>query len=287
MFHAAAAGGGHPADEDWFRIALTEGTFLKLGLIFDPQQGWIFLRVYGPVDHTLQAASSTFTDVTAQEIDMFVFKNGTYYIRVYIADGDTSQYAMEVHVQDPTVLTSDRGIDVGGTDSLRGRVISSKWFKIWLKGGNQTVEMADILLTWTGPTDAHITVFDRQDDFALNALNYSWSRNNDHSETCRFAASYTGFYYIRIHTSTLFEDQSLAVAFNVKATILSSKYSADGNVQRSDAEFIEVRIPSTASLSRPSTPTTGTPSTSTRTSSTAPRRRSPTPCSPPTGRTTA
>ena len=238
----AAAGGGNPADEDWFRISLTEGTFLKLGLLMtDPTQGWIGLRVYGPDDHTRLAAYSLDTDVTAQEIDLFIFKNGTYYIRVYITDGDTCPYIMEVHVQNPTILTTGRGLDVGGTDSLRGRIISSKWFRIWLKGGNETVEMADVSSTWAGLTDAHITVFDRQDDFALNTLNYSWSRNNDHNEMCRFAASYTGYYYIRIHTTTLFEDVSLAVAFNVKADILSSMYPADGNVQRSDAEFIEIR----------------------------------------------
>ena len=95
----AAAGGGAPADEDWFRISLTQGTFLKLGLLMtDPSQGWIYLIVYGPDDHNIVIAASTATDVNAQEIDMFVFKNGTYYIRVYISDGDTCPYRMEVHV---------------------------------------------------------------------------------------------------------------------------------------------------------------------------------------------
>ena len=239
-----AAGGGNPADEDWFRIALTDGTFLKLGLLItDPTQGWIGLRVYGPDDHTRLAAYDTRNDVNALEIDMFVFVNGTYYIRVYINDGDQAPYRMEVHVQRPMTLSSGTQVSIGGTDSLRGRIISSMWFSVWLKGGNNTVEMADVTLNWPGTsdTDAHITIFDRQNNFALNPLNYSWSRNQDHNEACRFAASYTGLYYIRIHTTTLFSDVIYAVAFDVKATVLGSQYRADGNVQRSDAEFIKIR----------------------------------------------
>jgi hypothetical protein len=236
----AAAGGGNPADEDWFRVYLTEGQFLKLGMIFDPSSGLAGIRVYGPDDHTKQVARSTADDLNAQEIDMFVFANGTYYVRVYVFDGDSAQYAMEVHALTPLTIT-DGGSASNGGDPLRGRIYSSLWYKVWLDGGNQSVEMCDVTLTWTGDTDTHLMVYDRKDDYALNLLNYSWSRNMDHNEKCRFAASYSGWYYLRAITTTTYTDPVYAVTFTMNVDVLDSMYRADGNVQRSDAVLVETR----------------------------------------------
>ncbi len=84
-------------------------------------------------------------------------------------------------------------------------------------------------------------MFDRRDDYTLGILNYSYSRNMDHSESCRFAASYTGWYYIQAYTRTLYSDPAYGVFFSLKVTILSSTYRADGNVVRSDAELLDIR----------------------------------------------
>ncbi len=238
--HTVQAAGANPVDEDWFRIFLTEGQFLKLGMIFDLSSGAAGIRVYGPEGWTVQVASSTNTDVNAQEIDMYTFLNGTYYIRVWIFDGDTAQYAMNVRVVTPPILASGTPVSNGG-QPLMGRVDSSMWYKVWLEGGNSSVELADVEMTWTGDTNTHLFIFDRFDNDELGILNYSWSRDMDHAESCRFAASYTGWYLIRVHTTTLFSEPAFAVTFTVKATVLQSKYRADGNVVRSDAELIEIR----------------------------------------------
>jgi len=235
-----AAGGGNPADEDWFRIFLTEGQFLKLGMIFDPSSGLAGILVYGPDDHTRLVAGSTDTDLNAQEIDMFVFANGTYYVRVYVFDGTGAQYAMEVKGLTPLTIT-DGGSASNGGDPLRGRIYSSLWYKVWLDGGNQSVEMADVTLTWTGDTNTHLIVNDRKDNYVLNILNYSWSRNMDHNEKCRFAASYSGWYYLQAFTTTTFTDPQFAVTFTMSVDILDNMYRADGNVRKSDAPLIEVR----------------------------------------------
>ena len=235
-----AAGGGNPADEDWFRVFLTEGQFLQLGMIFDDNDGLAGIRVFGPDDHTRRVARSEYNDINAQEVDMFVFKNGTYYVRVAIFDGDNSQYIMEVQVWTPPTITDGQQVDNNG-NPLRGRIMSSLWYKVWLDGGNQSVEMADVTMTWSGDTDTHLIVYDRKDDYWLNYLNYSWSRNMDHNEKCRFAASYTGWYYLRAITETVYSDEAFAVTFQMSVDILDSMYRADGNVQRSDAELIEVR----------------------------------------------
>jgi hypothetical protein len=237
----AAAGGGNPEDDDWFRVYLTEGQFLKLGTVFDPSSGWIGIRVYGPDGWTKLVAQDTRTDVNAQEIDMFVFHNGSYYIRVWIIDGDTAQYTMDVRVVTPPILASGNSGGNGGGLPLRGRIDSTMYYRIWLEGGNSSVELADAEMTWTGDTNTHLTVFDRRDDYSLGVLNYSWSRNMDHSESCRFAASYTGWYYIQAFTTTLYSDPIYGVFFTIKVTILPSTFRADGNVQRSDAEMIDIR----------------------------------------------
>jgi len=235
-----AAGGGNPADEDWFRVFLTEGQFLQLGMIFDPANGLSGIRVFGPDDHTRLVGRSTWTDINAQEIDMFVFINGTYYVRVYVFDGTDAQYIMEVQVWTPTTITDGQQVDNNG-NPLRGRIMSSLWYKVWLDGGNQSVEMADVTMTWSGDTDTHLIIYDRKDDYSLNLLNYSWSRNMDHNEKCRFAASYTGWYYLQAVTETVYSDPVYGVIFQLSVDVLDSMYRADGNVQRSDAELIEVR----------------------------------------------
>jgi len=238
----SAAGGGNPADEDWFRVYLTDGQFLKLGCIYDNSNALLGIRVYGPDDHTRETAYSYRDDVNAQEIDMFAFKNGTYYVRVYaFGNGATSaQYAMQVRVFTPPTLTDGQQTSNPGVP-LRGGIDSSMWYRVWLDGGNQSVEMADVSMTWTEPTETHLSVFDRKDDYAFTFLNYSWSRNQDHSEKCRFAASYSGWYYIRVHTSTLATDPQYFTTFNVAVDVLDSMWRADGNVQKSDAELIEIR----------------------------------------------
>jgi hypothetical protein len=237
----AAAGGGNPADEDWFRIFVTEGQFLQLGMIFDPANGAAGIRVYGPTDHTRQVARSTNTDLNAQEVDIFIFAEGTYYIRVYVFDGTDAQYQMEVQVWTPPVLQS--GISVAnGADPLRGRIMSSLWYRVWLEGDNETAEMANVEMNWAVPnTNTHLIIYDRKDNYTLNVLNYSWSRNVDRAEDCRFGASYAGYYYIRVYTTTAFTAAELAVTFNLKATVLASKHRADGNVVKADAQLIEIR----------------------------------------------
>ena len=43
--HAVAAGGGgNPADEDWYKVMLTEGQVLQIGIIFDPSSGCVEVR---------------------------------------------------------------------------------------------------------------------------------------------------------------------------------------------------------------------------------------------------
>ena len=239
----SAAGGGNPADEDWFRIFVTEGQFLKLGMIFDPANGLAGIYVYGPDDHTREIAHSHNTQINANEIDQFVFKNGTYYIMVHCwGNGATdAQYRMWVRVLTPSVLTDGERVSNGGVP-LVGGIDSSMWYRIWLDGGNQSVGMADITMTWSDDTDTHLIVYDRKDDYALNILNYSVSRNLDHNEKCRFAASYSGYYYIRALQGTLTTNNNpVTTTFNITVDILDSMYRADGNVQRSDAELIEVR----------------------------------------------
>jgi hypothetical protein len=209
-------------------------------MIFDPSQGLSGIRVYGPEDHTRQVARSTADDINAQEIDHFVFANGTYYVRVYVFDGDSAQYTMEVRVLTPGILSSGQSISNGGAP-LRGRIDSSMWYRIWLEGDNQTSELVDVTMTWTQTTDTHLMVYSRKDDHSLNLLNYSWSRNIDRSEGCRFAASSTGYYYIVAITSTAYTDPAFGTIVNLQANILASKHRADGNVARSDAELIEIR----------------------------------------------
>jgi hypothetical protein len=96
-------------------------------------------------------------------------------------------------------------------------------------------------MTWTNPTDTHIYAYDRKSRQALGILNYSVSRAQDHSEDMRFAASYTGYYYVRVITTTLYSDQSLGVIFNLRATILGTKHKSDGNAVMSDAVYIPIR----------------------------------------------
>ena len=237
----AAAGGGNPADEDWFRVFMTEGQFLKLGSIYTWTDGLMGIRVYGPDDHTRQVAVSNHNNFNAQEIDMFVFGNGTYYVKVYVfGTGATScPYDLWVRVLTPPPMTD--GQQETNSKVLQGGVDSSMWYKVWLEGGNQSVELADVSMTWGNPTETHLFIFDRKDDYALNILNYSVSRNVDGNEKCRFAASYTGWYYIRVHTSTLGNEERFLTTFTVSVDILDSMYRADGNVERADAELVEVR----------------------------------------------
>jgi hypothetical protein len=238
----SAAGGGNPADEDWFRIFMTEGQFLKLGMIFDTANGLAGIYVYGPEDHTRQVYHSHRDDVNANEVDMYVFKNGTYYVRVHCwGNGATSaQYIMDVRVLTPPILSDGERVS-NGAIPLRGGIDSSMWYRVWLDGGNQSVQMMDANMGYTGDTDTHLFIFDRKDDYSLNILNYSWSRNMDHSEKCRAAASYTGYYYVRVHTTTLATDPAFFVTFNLDIDVLDNKYRADGNVERSDAELVEIR----------------------------------------------
>ncbi len=143
----AAAGGGNPEDDDWFRVFLTEGQFLKLGMLFDDSSGAAGIRVYGPNGWTKLVKYSWNTDVNAQEIDMFVFHNGSYYIRVWIFAGDTAQYTMNVRVVTPPILTSGNAAGNGGGLPLMGRIDSSMYYRIWLEGGNSSVELADAEMT--------------------------------------------------------------------------------------------------------------------------------------------
>ena len=240
--HAVAAGGGgNPADEDWYKVMLTEGQVLQIGIIFDASSGWLCVNVFGPdgIGETIFAEGNNQDQINAQEVDLFIFANGTYYIRVYVFDGDSCQYLILLRVVTPPVLTS--GVQVTNPNPLMGRVISSMWYRIWLKGGNETVDQAEAQMTWTNPTNTHLYVMDRKSRQALNILNYSVSRDQDHAEDCRWAASYTGYYYVRVVTSTLYEDESLGVTFQLRATILGTKYRTDGNVQQSDAKLVPVR----------------------------------------------
>jgi hypothetical protein len=238
----SAAGGGNPADEDWFRVYMTEGQFIKLGAVYDWINGLMGIRVFGPDDHTRLLAVSNQDDVNAQEIDAYIFTNGTYYVRVYVfGNGATScQYQMWVRVLTPPTMTDGQQESNSGTP-LAGGIDSSMWYKVWLEGGNQSVELADVSMTWGNPTETHLYVFDRKDDYALGVLNYSVSRNIDGSEKCRFAASYTGWYYIRVQTTTLATEDRFLTTFTVSLDILDNMYRADGNVEKADAELIEIR----------------------------------------------
>jgi hypothetical protein len=125
---------------------------------------------------------------------------------------------------------------------LVGGIDSSMWYRVWLDGGNTSVEMADITMTWSDDTDTHLMVFDRKDDYALNLLNYSWSRSMDHNEKLRFAASYSGYYYIRAVQETLTtQNNPVTTVFTITVDVLDSMYRADGNVAIDDAVLIEVR----------------------------------------------
>ncbi len=238
----SAAGGGNPADEDWFRIYVTEGQVLKLGMIFDMSNGLAGIFLYGPDDHTKEVAHSHRDDVNANEIDSFIFANGTYYIRVHCwGNGATSaQYRMWVRVVTPPIVTDGQRVSNSGTP-LVGGIDSSMWYRVWLDGGNQSVEMADVTMTYSDPVDTHLLVYDRKDDWSLNLLNYSWSRNQDGNEKLRFAASYSGYYYIKPLQTTLATESNLVTTFSITVDVLDNKYRADGNVQRSDAELIEIR----------------------------------------------
>ncbi|NIW89811.1 MAG: hypothetical protein GWN12_13800, partial [Thermoplasmata archaeon] len=238
----SAAGGGNPADEDWFRIYVTEGQVLKLGMIFDMSNGLAGIFVYGPDDHTREIAQSHRDDVNANEIDSFVFANGTYYIRVHCwgNGAQSAQYRMWVRVVTPPIVTDGQRVSNSGTP-LVGGIDSSMWYRVWLDGGNQSVEMADVTMTYSDPVDTHLLVYDRKDDWSLNLLNYSWSRNQDGNEKLRFAASYSGYYYIRPLQTTLATESNLVTTFTVTVDVLDNMYRADGNVQRSDAELIEIR----------------------------------------------
>jgi hypothetical protein len=239
----AAAGGGNPADEDWFRVYMTEGQFLKVGMVFDPQNGLAGIYVYGPDDHTREIAQSHNDNINANEIDTFIFGNGTYYIRVHCwGNGATdAMYRMWIRVLTPQTLTDEQRVSNSGVP-LVGGIDSSMWYRIWLDGGNQSVQMADISTSWSDDTDAHLMVYDRKDDYALNILNYSWSRNLDHNEKCRFAASYSGYYYLRVYQETLTTNNNpVTTTFSLTVDILDSMYRADGNVERADAQLVTIR----------------------------------------------
>ena len=238
----SAAGGGNPADEDWFRIFMTEGQVLKLGMIFDTSSGLAGIFVYGPEDHTRQVAHSHSDQVNANEIDSFIFANGTYYIRVHCwgNNAQSAQYRMFVRLVTPPILTDGQQVSNSGTP-LVGGIDSSMWYRVWLDGGNQSVEMADVTMTYSDPVNTHLMVYDRKDNWSLNLLNYSWSRNNDGNEKLRFAASYSGYYFIRPVQYTLATEDNLITTFNLNVDILDNKYRADGNVEKADAELVEIR----------------------------------------------
>ena len=240
--HSVAAGsGGNPADEDWYKVMMTEGQILQIGIIFNADSGWLVVNVFGPnvITETIFGDGNNQDQVTAQEADLFICANGTYFIRVYVYDGDACPYRIYLRVITPPPLSS--GVQVSNPNPLWGGIISSMWYRIWLKGGNETVDQAEAQMTWTGPTNTHIIVYDRKCRQALGILNYSWSRSQDHAEDCRWAASYTGYYYIRVFTTTLHDDASKDVTFQLRATILGTFYRTDGNTRVSDAVLVPVR----------------------------------------------
>lgn len=231
------AGGGNPEDDDWFKIDLTEGHILKLGMVYDPSDGRAGIQVYGPDNWNNLLEQISNTDLNAQEVDLFVFHNGTYYIRIWVIEDNSAQYQMQVRVLNPPTIISDTSVSNSGSP-LMGRVDSSMWYKLWLVGGNTSTEVCDVEMSWSGDTNTHLYVHDRTDDYRLGMLNYSWSRSYDHAESCRFAASYTGWYFIKAHTTTAYTDPSYGVTFTLKASIMTSKHSADGNTRMSDAVHI-------------------------------------------------
>jgi hypothetical protein len=237
-----AGGGGNPADEDWYKITLTENQVLQAGAVFNGQNGWLGVRVYGPDSPTAEVYRAEQNQVNAQEVDMFVFANGTYYIRFYVLPTGTSvPYAMLVRVTTPPTLTS--GVSVSNTNPLMGNIISSTYYKIWMKGGNDTAEMAEAAITWTTvkPTNTCIYILARKDKQDLNLLNYSWSRSYEQAGDCRWGASYTGWYYVKVFTTTLARNADYYVTFSVHATILGNKHKTDGNVVQSDAKLVPIR----------------------------------------------
>jgi len=240
----AAGGGGNPADEDWYKITLTEGQVLQIGSVFDPQDGWLGIRIYGPNSPATEVYTALQDQVNAQEVDMFVYANGTYYLKYYVADHNSAPYALVVRVTTPPVLVS--GTAQTAPNPLAGGILSSYWFKVWLKGGNDTTEQAEVVMTWTSvrATDTHVFVYDRKDKFDLGLLNYSVSRaaTTSGSEDCRWAASYTGYYYVRVFTSTLVTNQDFLVTPTTRATILGTKHKTDGNVQQADAKLVPIRM---------------------------------------------
>jgi hypothetical protein len=217
----------------------------------DASNGWLGIRVYGPDNPANEVYTALQDQVNAQEVDMFVYANGTYYLRFYVVTGTSADYHITLRVTTPPVLVS--GTAQTAPNPLAGGILSSYWYKMWLKGGNDTVEQAEVVMTWisTDATNTHIYVYDRKDKQDLGLLNYSVSRSGttSGSEDCRWAASYTGYYYVKVFSSTLVTSQAKLVTPTTRATILGTKHKTDGNVAQADAKLVSIRMTTNGKIS--------------------------------------
>jgi hypothetical protein len=170
---------------DYYKISGLSGQTLTVNFSYTCSSNFLVLNIYDGNQNLLGTSYGSFV--------LFIVLNSSYYIEVNTWSG-SDFYDLTATVDYPPTLTP--GVQVkthlDDTDGLQ----SVRYYRIWLSGNVSGKSEA----VWVNMTEPAGTDFDL---YAMDILNarksetYNLTWYGDPSERITFAASYTGWYYVR------------------------------------------------------------------------------------------
>lgn len=181
------------------------------------------LEIFGPRDHTSPLTSSASTNQF--EIESVVAAvTGKYHFKVH-AVNNSGDYVFMVRILDPTVM-EDGGVYTGYVKESSDN--DADWYKVDLDGGNPA-QAVKVTMTHDGTANMDLFLMDLWSKNRPYWLDLSWFGNN--KEEVYGVASYSGFYYLKVHAFWGHGDYQIKVEITDAPT--------DDNDHKGKARFLE------------------------------------------------
>jgi hypothetical protein len=189
--------------QDYYWIELGRGQALEAFMIIlqnstkgydynDPGKVNFDLEAYGPLDHTKPLDWSRTWD-QFETLSIVAAAAGKYHFRIYQFNGSGNYNFMVTVYNPPTV--SDGGVYSGYLKQASDH--ATDWYRVYLKGGDPAGTV-DASLSFDPNANLDLNIADLWAKNMMYYVNVSWTVNSG-TEAAYGAASYTGYYYIKVY----------------------------------------------------------------------------------------